>query len=82
MRTQTRVTLINRFLKRFNLRFPTLVLLLGTLTLVDFVLPDFIPFIDEIVLALLTALFAMWRNRRPANYQEETGESGFRDFNP
>lgn len=82
MLAQTRVSFANRLLQRFNFRFPTLVLLLGTLTLVDFVIPDFIPFIDEIALALLTALFGMWKIRKPVHYQEGSGESEARDFNP
>ncbi len=71
MLTPPRASLANYLLRRFKLRFPTLVLLLGILTLVDLVIPDFIPFLDEIVLALLTALFAMWRDRRPENYRSE-----------
>jgi hypothetical protein len=58
-----RVSVAGRFLKRLNLRFPTLVLILGLVTLVDIFIPDFIPFIDEIVLALLTVLFGMWKSR-------------------
>ncbi len=55
---------IQRLLQRLNLRFPGLFVLLLVVTLVDFVVPDFIPFVDEIILALLTALFALWKDRR------------------
>ena len=64
-----RVSAVSRLLTRLNLRFPTLFLILGILTLLDIVIPDFIPFIDEIGLGLLTVLFGMWKNRKSANYQ-------------
>jgi len=64
-----RVSLAARLLKHLNLRFPTLVLILGLLTLIDFIVPDVIPFIDEIGLALLTILFGMWKNRKNGIYQ-------------
>lgn len=50
--------------RRLGLRFPTLFVILLTVTLVDLVVPDIIPFVDEIVLASLTALFGLWRERR------------------
>ena len=60
----------SRLLKRLNLRFPTLFLILGSLTLIDIAIPDFIPFVDEIGLALLTALFALWKDRRGVKTQD------------
>jgi hypothetical protein len=65
-----RVSLAARLLKRLNLRFPTLALILGLLTLFDFLLPDFIPFIDEIGLALLTILFGLWEKRKTVDNQD------------
>jgi hypothetical protein len=59
-----RVSALSRILQRLNLRFPTLFLILGGLTLIDLVVPDFVPFIDEIGLALLTVLFGMWKDRK------------------
>ncbi len=50
--------------QRLGLRFPTLFVILLTVTLADFAVPDIIPFVDEIVLAALTALFGLWRERR------------------
>jgi Family of unknown function (DUF6116) len=50
--------------RRLGLRFPTLFVILLTVTLADLVVPDIIPFVDEIVLAALTALFGLWRERR------------------
>ncbi len=67
MISQTRVSVASRLLQRFNLRYPALVLILGILTLIDVIIPDFIPFIDEIGLALLTLLFGMWKNRKPVD---------------
>jgi hypothetical protein len=59
-----RISLIGRILERLNLRFPTLFLLFAVLTFVDLVIPDVLPFIDELGLALLTLLFGMWKQRR------------------
>jgi len=64
-----KVSFVARILERLNLRFPTLFLVLAILTLIDFVVPDSIPFLDEIGLALLTVLFGMWKNRKATNYK-------------
>jgi hypothetical protein len=48
-----------------RLRFPQLLILFAVLLGVDLVIPDAIPFLDEIFLALLTALFAVLRRRSP-----------------
>ena len=55
-----------RLLERLNLRFPTLFLLFAGLTLLDLIVPDPIPFLDALGLALLTVLLALWRSRRDA----------------
>jgi Family of unknown function (DUF6116) len=55
--------LIARALSRLNLRFPVLFLVLLTVTIADLLIPDVIPFVDEIVLGLLTAIFGLWRKR-------------------
>lgn len=47
-----------------NLRFPTLAILVGALFLADLVIPDAIPLVDELLLGLLTLLFASWKRRR------------------
>ena len=44
-----------------NLRFKQLFLLTLGLFVLDLIVPDIIPFIDEILLGLLTLLFGMWR---------------------
>jgi hypothetical protein len=53
--------LIIRFASR--LRFPWLFALTALLLVVDLLVPDPVPLLDEIVLALLTLLFGMWRRR-------------------
>ena len=46
-----------------RLRFPRLALLTGALFLIDLVVPDFIPFADELLLALATLLLTRWKRR-------------------
>lgn len=50
------MSLITEFLSR--LATPRLFLLAATLLGIDLVVPDFIPFLDEILLAILTLVFA------------------------
>jgi len=50
-----------RFAER--LRFPHLFLLTLVLFILDLILPDPVPFIDEILLGLATLLFASFRKR-------------------
>jgi len=47
-----------------RLRFPWLFALTATLFVIDLLVPDLLPFADEILLGLLTILFASWRRRR------------------
>lgn len=62
--TLRRRGIIQRLLGGMNLRFPGLFALLAAVTLVDLFIPDFVPFLDEIVLAILTMIFALWKERR------------------
>jgi len=65
MRSPTRspfAALIQRFLPR--LRYPYLFLILGGLFLVDLVIPDPIPLVDELMLAMLTFLAATLTTRK------------------
>ncbi|MBP1612510.1 MAG: hypothetical protein H6Q01_1173 [Acidobacteria bacterium] len=64
-----------RFAER--LRFPQLFVLTAGLFLLDLIVPDLIPFADEVLLGLLTLLFASWRRKRtePA---PPTGQPGRR----
>ena len=48
-----------------RLKFPQAFALFAALFLFDLVFPDFVPFIDEILLGLGAALFGMWRERVP-----------------
>lgn len=56
-----------RFVLRFaeRLRFPQLFLLMLGLFVVDCLIPDPIPFFDELFLGLATLTLAAWKNRRP-----------------
>jgi hypothetical protein len=56
------------FLLRFaeRLRFPQLFLLTAVLFIVDVLVPDVVPFADELLLGLATALLGAWRKRREA----------------
>jgi uncharacterized protein DUF6116 len=51
---------MGRLLRRMNLRFPTLFLLFAVLTVLDLLIPDFIPFVDEFGLALITFILGLW----------------------
>lgn len=46
-----------------TLRFPWLLALTAGLFLVDLLLPDPLPLLDELLLGLVTLLFAAWRRR-------------------
>jgi hypothetical protein len=48
-----------------RLKFPQLLTVAAVLLVVDLLVPDLIPFADEILLALATALFALWREPAP-----------------
>lgn len=47
-----------------GLRFPRLLLLTALLFLADLAIPDFIPFIDEILLGLATLILGRMRRRK------------------
>ena len=46
-----------------GIRYPWLVAILAGLFAIDLVVPDPVPFLDEVVLAVLTFLVASWRTR-------------------
>lgn len=56
------VKLVSRFAAR--LRFPTLFVITACLFVVDLVIPDVIPFADELLLGLGTLLLGSLRKRR------------------
>lgn len=47
-----------------GLRFPTLLAVTAVLFLIDLVVPDFVPFADELMLGLLTLILATLRKAR------------------
>jgi hypothetical protein len=48
-----------------KLRFPVLFKLTAALFLITLVLPDPIPFVDEILFGFSTLLLASWKKRKP-----------------
>lgn len=56
------VAFLLRYLGR--LRFPYLVLITGTLFVINLVVPDLIPFVDEILLGLATVLLGSFKKDR------------------
>lgn len=46
-----------------RLRFPQLFAVAAVVFALDLVIPDLIPFVDEIFFGLLTAMFAAWKAR-------------------
>jgi hypothetical protein len=58
------VPILTGVLRRLNLRFPTLFVVFAILTVLDLALPDPVPLVDELGLALLTLLLGLWRDRR------------------
>lgn len=66
---------IGRLITRMTagMRFPTLFLVVGGLFVLDLVVPDLIPFYDEILMAMLTVLIASIRKRgRTIEAERET----------
>lgn len=54
-----------------KLRFPTLFALTLGLFVLDMLMPDPLPFIDEILLALGALLFAAWRRKPDATHDAD-----------
>jgi hypothetical protein len=48
-----------------GLRFPVLAAITAGLFVLTLVVPDPIPFVDELLLGLATLLLASWKRRRP-----------------
>lgn len=59
---QERTGIIRRFAERLS--FPKLFFLLSGLFLLDFIVTDPIPFIDEAILGILAVILGMWKKRR------------------
>ncbi|RMH94873.1 hypothetical protein EBB59_00840 [Lysobacter pythonis] len=59
-----------------KLKFPALFKLVGALFVLTLLLPDPIPFIDEILLGLGTLLLASWKDRnKPAAVEPIEGQA-------
>ena len=69
--------MIGRIVTRFatGLRFPALFTLVAALFVVDLLVPDLVPFLDEILLALATLLVGSLRRRRGAPSTREGAEA-------
>lgn len=60
-----------------RLGFPRLFLLTAALFVVNLVVPDPIPFVDELLLGLATLLLANWKRREPpAAMHDRTARRG------
>jgi len=46
------------------LRFPALFAITAVLCILDFFIPDILPFVDEILLSLGAALMGSWKKRK------------------
>ena len=59
------IPIIETFLKNANqLKFKNLFFLVVGLFIIDLLVPDFIPFIDEIILGLLAIILGNWKKER------------------
>ena len=65
-------SLLSRLVSRMNLRYPVLFRILVALTLLDILIPDVLPFADEIGLAVLTLLVSQLKDRRTVPGQPGT----------
>ena len=76
------ILIIEAFLKNANqLRFRNLFFLVMSLFLVDLLIPDFIPFIDEIILGLLAIILANWKKERNQDKEDKIIEGEIIDEN-
>src|SRR3546814_12194123 len=62
-----------------RLSYPKLFLLTAALFVGDVLVPDMIPFVDELLLGLGTLLLAKWKRVRPGRGETIEGEAGSRD---
>jgi hypothetical protein len=71
------------FLRTFasRLRYPQLFFLTAGLFVLDLIIPDLVPFADEILLGLLTLMLARFKDRRDASPEAE-GEPEMKNVTP
>ncbi len=71
----TPISMIEIFLKNADqLRFKNLFFMVLALFFVDLLIPDFIPFIDEIILGLLAIILANWKKERNQDKEDKVIE--------
>lgn len=73
-------TLITRFASR--LKFPQLFAFVATLFVIDLIIPDLIPFFDEILLGLLTLLLGSLKNKESRTAPESVDKPPMKDVTP
>lgn len=61
-----------------RLRFPWLFALTAVLFVVNLLVPDPVPLLDELLLALLALLFGAWRRRGRPDDQSDSSSAGGR----
>lgn len=62
MDKKERTRLIERFAS--GLKYPYLFLLIAFVFLLDLIVPDAIPFVDEVLLGLVAVLLGTWKERK------------------
>lgn len=72
-------TLIDRYASR--LKFPQLFAVTATLFLIDLILPDLLPFVDEILLGLATLLLANWK-KKAKPIEDPVAKPAMKDITP
>jgi hypothetical protein len=70
MSPATLIPLLLNYSRR--LKFRNLFLLAAGLFVLDLIIPDFIPFIDEILLGLLTIILGRWKKEEPLEKKDES----------
>jgi hypothetical protein len=56
-------------------RFPTLLLVTGGLFVIDLVVPDLVPLLDELLLGLATLVLARWKDERQTRSEQDRPDS-------
>ena len=81
--TKTPKGIVGALVARYatRLRFPQLFAFTGTLFLLDLLIPDLIPFMDEMMLGLLTLMLGMWR-REPTTTDDNLPKPPVKDITP
>ncbi len=70
MNPATLIPLLLNYSRR--LKFKNLFLLVVGLFVLDLFIPDFIPFVDEILLGLFTIILGRWKKEEPPEKKDES----------